>query len=120
MAKLNETHRTMLGQLRSLNALWRGEFGVKTIIIMDENTLRFPMRFGRHLVNFDLTYDHENDLYNAKAYKVSDFMKQFKGFDPPTEREWAKATEAITILDTKGFFWENLVDKMREVAKKFP
>jgi len=110
----------MLGQLRSLNALWRREFGVKTIIIMDENTLRFPMKFGRHQVNFDLTYDYENDLYNAKAYNVSDFMKQFKGFGPPTEKEWAEATGKITILDVKGFFWAQLIDEMREVAKKFP
>lgn len=110
----------MLEQLGGLNPIWRGEFGVEVIIIMDENTLRFPMKFGRHRVNFDLTYDFEDDLYNAKAYNVSDFLKQFKGFGPPTEEEWAEATRKTTILDVKGFFWDQLIDEMREVAKKFP
>lgn len=120
MSKLNEVQRTMLEQLNSLNPIWRGEFGVETIVITDENTLRFPMRFGKHRVNFDLTYDRGRDLYNAKAYRVSDFLKQFKGFKKPTEEEWEKATKAITILDVTGFFWDQLVDEMREVAKQFP
>lgn len=120
MSQLNETQRTMLEQLRGLNPLWRGEFGVETIVIVDENTLRFLMKFGRNKVNFDLTYDEGEDLYNAKAYKVNDFLKQFKGFKEPTEEEWAEATKAITILDVKGIFWDQLIDEMRQVAKQFP
>jgi len=113
MSQLNETQRTMVQQLNGLNPLWRAEFGVRGLIVMDENTLRIPIRVGRKKVNFDLTYDSGEDLYNVKAYKVSDFTKELL-----RSGVWTEATKAITVLEGKGFFWDQLNDLMKQATEK--
>jgi formylglycine-generating enzyme required for sulfatase activity len=115
--RLNEIQQTMIDQLKHLNPLWRGEFGVRMIIIMDENTLRFPMAIGRHKVNVDLKYEEGDDLYRISAYDINAFTRKVVRIEgTPTEAQFDQAKRDATIYDEGGLFWEDLIDVLRHIA----
>ena len=114
----SEVQATMIQQLNALHPYWRGEFGVEMIVKDGEETLRLPFKIGRHRVNVDLTYDHGEDLYNVRAVDVDRFTRQIMNMGTPTPEEWEMMTRDATILDSRGLFWDSLIDTFREVAAK--
>ena len=108
----------MIQQLNALHPYWRGEFGVDAIIVDGEETLRLPFKIGRRRINVDLTYDHGEDLYNVRAVDVDRFTRQIMNMGTPTPEEWEMMTRDATILDSRGLFWDSLIDTFREVAAK--
>jgi hypothetical protein len=117
MTQISEYQQTMMHQLSHQHSYWRGEFGVKQIIVIDEFTLRFPFRIGSKKVNVDLTFDRGADLYNIKAIDVNRFMRKTMKLDFNPD-DWDKVTEECTILDVKGLYWNQLIPTFRDIASK--
>ena len=117
MVQLSEIQETMIGQIKSLNPLYRFEYGIKQIVKVKEDTLRFCLRVGRKKINFDITLDTDQDLYNVKAYDIDKLEKDlFKSNDLRPE-SYDRFVKASTVLEGDGFFWDQLDDLMRQSLK---
>jgi len=94
MTKPNTVQKTMLEQLRHLNPLFVAEFNVKTIVLMDANTIRLCCR-TRRKINFDIHYDRGLDLYDVTAHRII-------------------GIGAKKVVDSKGVMWNKLEALLRE------
>lgn len=113
----NEIQQTMIDQLKTMHPYWRGEFGVRYVVIMDEKTLRFPMLIGRHKINVDLKYDEGANLYRITAYDIRAFESKVLRIEgTPTPEQWKQATKDTTIYDEGDIYAENLIDVFRHIA----
>lgn len=95
LAKVNQVQKTLLEQLKRLNPLYKADFGIENIVIMDDATLRFCAR-NKQKVNIDIHYNSGSDLYDIKAYHIVKF-------------------DAKTIFDTPGIFFDQLNDILRQI-----
>jgi len=94
-----------LRQLTVLNSFWRRDYGIDTVIIMSEDTVRLCMR-RRHKINVDVTLS-SLDLYDFKAYLLRNHGLEIaviyneRGFNCEQIDEVLK-----TILRTAEKVWE--------------
>lgn len=79
--------------------MWRLEYGVDDVVLMDESTVRICSR-KKHKVNIDITLS-ALDLYDFKAY-----MLRHHGL------------EIAVIYNEKGFYCEQLDAILKKIMKK--
>ena len=97
---ISEVVKTIGEQLTALNPLFQAEFDVKELIAMNENTLRLHSRSKRGIINVDISYNHGSDLYDIKAYRLTNH-----GLD------------AETIFNNTDIFAESLDTALDEIFR---
>lgn len=100
--KTNDVQKIILEQLTASNPLWRNEFKVTTIVLMNENAIRLCCRTKKK-INFDIHYDPCMDVYDVKAYLL-----------------WNHGLGCATVLDSKGVMFDQLMDLLRIAHKDTP
>lgn len=103
MTQLNDVQATILKQLNSLNPLWRSEYRVETILVVDDNTLRLCCRTKERKVNFDIKYKPGPDAYNVTAYLL-----------------WNHGIGIAKIIEVTDVMWDNLADLLRAAHQDVP
>ena len=98
--KLNEIQKTLIDQLRVLNPFFLLEYNIRTVVIMNETTLRLHSKASK-TINIDIRYNRGSDLYDITAYKLENF-----GLD------------VSTIFNEKGIFCDQLDETLRSILKK--
>lgn len=71
--RLSRVQQTLLDQLRGLNPLFIGDYGIKAILtIANGMGVRLHSRNRGKVINFDIVYDRGQDLYDLKAFRVNE------------------------------------------------
>jgi len=70
MVELTEVQQILIEQLKERNQFFIVEYHIKTILTID-NGLRLYTKNNGRVINIDITYDSDNDLYDIKAYSVN-------------------------------------------------
>jgi len=98
---MSQVQETLLEQLHGLNPLFMAEYGVDTILTIEDGYgLRLHTRNRGKVVNIDIIYRLGPDLYDIKAYRV-DGLK----------------AECEQIADKTEIFFDQLHDVIRNVLK---
>jgi hypothetical protein len=70
MNKIGEVGKTILEQLKAENPLFRSDYGVKAILLLeDDSGIRLHTKNGRKVINIDIKYDSGSDLYQVEFHK---------------------------------------------------
>lgn len=97
LSDLTEVQINLLDQLRGMNRLFIAEYGIKTILTID-NGLRLCTKNNGKVVNIDITYNYGQDLYSMKAYKINGLKAECK-----------------EMADYEGVFFDQLHELIRGV-----
>ncbi len=66
-------------QIRAFEPLWQPRYSVKTLVKVDENTLRICSKpRGRNQVNMDIKYNSGTDAYDITAYEIARDMSVYE------------------------------------------
>ena len=94
---INQVQKTILQQMDSLDPVWRIEYMLQTIALVDENTIRLCCRKTNHHVNFDICYRPGPDAYDVQAHLL-----------------WNHDSDFAKIVDVKEVMWDQLAELLRE------
>ena len=89
----------LLQQLAALNRLWRLDYGIDNVVLMDESTVRLCSR-RKHKINIDISLS-SLDLYDFKAYLLR-----------------RHGLEIAVIYDEKNFGCEQLDTVLKTIMQK--
>jgi ribosomal protein L24E len=101
--EVNQTLTTILKQLTSVDPLWRMEYRVQTIVAMNDNTLRLCCRTKERMVNVDIEYNPDKDLYNVTAYLL-----------------WHYGLGLAKIVEVTDVYWDSLADLLKAAHEDVP
>ena len=91
--------QVLLQQIAALNRLWRLDYGVDNVVLMDESTVRLCSR-KKHKVNIDISLS-SLDLYDVKAYMLRNH-----------------GLLIAVLYDEQGFYVEQLDTMLKIVMQK--
>lgn len=100
MVELTETQQTLLDQLKGFNRFFIVEYGIKTILTID-NGLRLHTKNNGKTVNIDIVYNYGPDLYEIKAYRINSLK-----------------AECEQIAGYESVFFDQLDDLIRDILFK--
>lgn len=68
----NPTQKTMIDQCLATNKskMFIHEWGIKSVLEIDENTLEFHTRNNRRIVNIQMKYNIGTDSYDFRAIRI--------------------------------------------------
>ena len=100
MVELTEVQNTLIDQLKEMNQFFIVDYNIKAILTIN-NGLRLHTKTNGIVINIDITYDYNSDLYSIKAYSVN-----------------SRKVEVKQIADFSDVFFDQLHELIRGILFK--